>query len=219
MFKNCIAAGAALFTIISGANAAVVTYTDQTSFENALAGGYTVIDTSANKGKTTAELSAQTPGAEFFGPSSSVRSDGALLNGQFFLGAQTPSLGLNFADGVNGVGVSTHNLADGGRVLAYSGLNGTGALLGEAGFGGSSIFGGLTSSDLIMSVLFTCEFNGDLACGLNDPIFGTFAAVNPSEVPLPAAAWLFIAGAGALGAARRRRRLSGMTPEPLRLRG
>lgn len=205
MFKNCVAAGAALFTIVSGANAAVVTYTDQASFEAAATEGVTVIGTSESIGKTTGQLSAETPGAEFFGPSSYVRSDGALLNGQYFLGAATPSLGLNFAGGANSVGVSTHNIDDGGRILAYSGLNGTGTLLGEADFGGSSIFGGLRSTDLIMSVLFTCEFNYDLACGLNDPVFSAFAEVSPSEVPLPAAAWLFIVGAGAIGAAKRRK--------------
>ncbi len=204
MFQKSIAAAAALAAIMSGANATVVTYSDQAAFEAAAPEGVTIIDTSESIGKTTGELSAETPGAEFFGPSSYVRSDGALLNGQYFLGAATPSLGLNFADGVNAVGVSTHNIADGGRILAYSGLNGTGTLLGEADFGGSSIFGGLRSTDLIMSVLFTCEFNYDLACGLNDPVFSVSAGVSPSEVPLPAAAWLFMAGAGFLGAVRRR---------------
>ncbi len=199
------------FTLVGGAaQAGVITYSDQTAFQNALTDGFTVIDTSANVGDTTEQLSIETAGAEFFGPSSYVRSDGLILNGQFFLGAATPSLGINFDGGVAGVGAWA-NAYDGGRIQIYSGLNGTGTLLGEVGYGSPSgvMFGGITSTDLIYSAIFTCDFNYDLACGLIDPTFGAVTVADTggaSEVPLPAALWLFIAGAGALGAAGRRKK-------------
>lgn len=63
-----------------------------------------------------------------------------------------------------------------------------------------------------IELLFTAAASGllDTLFGLGDPDaltgvrFG-FAATAPSEVPLPAAAWLFIGGAGFLAAIRRRK--------------
>lgn len=206
MIKYCIAAGAALITGLTASHAAVMTYTDQTAFEAALSEGHTTIDTSAHVGKTTAQLSALYDGAAFFGAESYVRSDGLIVNGLGFFGAVTPHVGLNFESGVTGVGAWA-NAFDGGRIQIFSGLNGTGTLLGEAAYGhpGGVMFGGITSTDLILSAIFTCDFNYDLACGLIDPTFGniTLSDTGVSEVPLPAAAWVFLAGLGAIGAARR----------------
>lgn len=68
-------------------------------------------------------------------------------------------------------------------------------------------------SNPTIELLFTAAASDLLntVFGLGDPNaltevrFG-FAATAPSEVPLPAAAWLFIAGAGALAAMRKRKK-------------
>ena len=94
---------------------------------------------------------------------------------------------MNFDIAINGAGV-TSNAIDGGRIQLYSGLNGTGLLIEEANFGGgaSARFGGVITTSLAQSVIFTCDFNFDLQCGLRDIVFGT---ANP--VPLPAGIGLF----------------------------
>lgn len=191
---------------LSGAQASVVSYTSVSAFQSVLDASLTIIDTSANIGKTTAQLSTQTPGAEFFGYSSYVRNDALILNGFGFSGdVNNAHVGLNFAAGVSGVGVST-NPADGGRILAYSGLNGTGALLGMANFGtpaGAQLFGGLVSSTLIKSAIFTCDFNFDLKCGLFNPMFGRTSVT--SAVPVPAALPLLFSALAFFGFLGRRR--------------
>ncbi len=203
-------AGFALF-IMSGASdraeaAVVTTFGDQAAFVAALDGGSTLVDVSASIGANLVQLSAITPGATFFGPNTSVRSDALIPHGQGFFGTTNQHVGLNFETTVNGVGV-TSNLFDGGRIQAYSGLNGTGTLLGEHGFGGNtvaSLFGGLITDQPILSVVYTCDFNFDLACGVIDPVFGlSTSALSSDPVPLPAGAFLFMAGLGALGVARR----------------
>lgn len=193
-FRSC--ALAALLMAAPGANAVTVTYSDQTAFHAALTGGFTLIDVSNYRGWTTAQLSAEFDEVTFIGQGSYVRSDNLIPHGAYF-SRPVPHVGLNFDTGVNGVGIWS-NPIDGGTIQIYSGLNGTGDLLGTAAFGGRapSLFGGIISTDIIRSAFFTCEYNYDLACGLIDPSFGT---VTTSAVPLPAAAWLL--GAGLLGLA------------------
>lgn len=205
--KTLLSIVAAGVMTATSAQAATVAFTSLTDFNAALDSAATVIDTSANVGKTTSQLSDDTPGVTFFGPSSFVRSDGLIVNGQFFHGATTPHVGMNFNTAVNAVSVFT-NAFDGGRILIYSGANGTGDLLGEAAFGtpsASNLFGGIIADRLIGSVIFTCDFNFDLACGLIDPSFGLASSFLASDaVPLPAGAWLFLTGAAGIAAARRR---------------
>lgn len=198
---------ATLLTMMSGAAYAntVTAYDNEALFQAAI-GGATVIDTSANIGDTTEQLSIETPGATFFGPSSFVRFDALIPNGQGFFGPTTPHIGLNFDVPVLGVGAFS-NAFDGGRIQAYSGLNGGGDFLGEVNFGSAGNvvqFGGITVNVGIMSVIFTCDFNFDLACGVIDPQFGGTPSVS-NPVPVPAALPLFLAGLAGLGLRRARR--------------
>lgn len=182
---------------------AATTYTNQSAFQAALDDSFTLIDTSENGGASTETLSAATPNATFFGPQSSVRGyDGVLLNGQFFLGEATPSLGLTFDTPVNGVGALTFTI-DGGQVIAFAGPDGTGAEVGRVDYGKGGGFGGLISDMAIRSVIFTCTQDGDLACSLVDPQFGTTSSVT-ANVPLPASGLLLLGGFGLAAMLRRR---------------
>lgn len=86
---------------------------------------------------------------------------------------------------VNGVGALSNN-GDGGRVI---GFDSSGNQIAEASLG-SGAFGGFVSTELIHSVKITCEFNGDLACGIYDIQFGT----TSSPVPEPTTLYLFSFG-------------------------
>ncbi|MEV8465425.1 VPLPA-CTERM sorting domain-containing protein [Fluviibacterium sp. DFM31] len=190
--------------ILSAGAAAATSYTDRTSFYAAL-NSYTVIDTSSYIGKFVDEIDPDFAGVSFFGPRSYVRSDDLILNGQGFFGTATPHVGLNFAKPIQGAGVTT-NAYDGGDVVLYSGLNGTGTELGRADFGDSLVlFGGLVISGNARSAVFTCDFNSDLKCGLRDIAFGTNPSSGSTAVPLPAAGALMLLGVGTLGAMRMRR--------------
>ncbi|MEM7081458.1 MAG: thrombospondin type 3 repeat-containing protein [Pseudomonadota bacterium] len=168
-----------LIALALPANAQV--FDDESLFLAALTNS-TIIDTSNFIGNTTFGISPAVAGADFFGPDAEVRSDDLILNGSGFHGLSTPHVGLNFSPAVNAVGV-TSNPVDGGRIQLYSGPNGTGTLLSETDFGGTNSFqftGVITTSD-IGSVVFTCDFNQDLACGLRDPMFGTASALVDSD--------------------------------------
>lgn len=202
MFKILAAAGLAATVLFAPASAS--TFTDRNSFYAALS-SHTVINTSNYIGKYVDQIDPDFPGVSFFGPRSYVRSDDLLLNGQGFWGSSTPHVGLNFANPIQGAGVTT-NAYDGGDVILYSGLNGTGQELGRADFGdGLVLFGGVVISGNARSAVFTCDFNYDLACGLRDIAFGTVASTTP-QVPLPAAGGLLAVATAALGVFRKRNR-------------
>ncbi|WP_425101650.1 hypothetical protein [Tropicibacter sp. S64] len=214
--KTTLIAGLALtLSGLSGAgNAAVTTYygnSFQPGFASMMDLGYGIVDVSTyTTGTTTTTISATFSNVDFFDlPNSYVRNDDLIPNGAGVFGATNPHVGLNFLDGVNGVGVFA-NTFDGGRILIYDGFDGTGSLLGEAAYGSAAgnaafNFGAITSDTLIKSAVFTCEFNSDLACGVIDPQWGTGSAFI-SAVPLPASGLLLGAGFGLLAMRRRSRK-------------
>jgi|GEM_PF-2046760 len=208
IFRSIFSGIAIAITMSSTAQAVTTTYygnASQPTFQSLMDISFGIVDVSTYPtGTTTATISAGIADANFFSaPNSYVRSDDLIPNGPTFLGAEHPHVGLNFLSGVNGVGVYA-NTFDGGKIQVFDGYDGTGNLLGEAAYGNAGgnaafNFGAITSNVLIRSVIFTCEFNGDLACGVIDPQWGTGTSFSSvSDVPLPAAAWLLLAGIGGL---------------------
>jgi hypothetical protein len=204
-------------------SAAVVTYTDESAFQTALTGSFTL----ANLDAAPFSAGAVSAGdAAFLSLGIDIVTPTTILNGQAF---QLPKPGrdrmlvngtgnglisadftLNFTAPQSGVGALpnvNNNIGDGGHIRVYSGLNLTGALLGEADFGvPTGSFGGITSDLGIRSVQITCEFDPDLDCGIYDLQFGTVAG-GPIVVPIPAALPLFataLVGLGVIGWRRRR---------------
>jgi len=194
----------AIFCAISSMVASpahALSFTDQTEFLSEL-DTFTLIDTSEFLDETTFEINPLLSTGAFFGPDALVRNDDLILNGSGFHGSATPHVGINFNGIVNAVGV-TSNAIDGGRIQLFSEAGGNGTLLEEIGFGGEQddSFMGFIGAFEARSVIFTCDFNSDLRCGLRDPIFGfDNDAIEPvAAVPLPAAFPLFIGALSFLG--------------------
>lgn len=140
-----------------------------------------------------------------------------------YLLVRSPASGLatgvvvNFASAVGAAGFSTidyFGVAGFGNILnisAYSGLNGTGTLLGsfngeQFNFQNNNVYfiGVVSSSNDIGSIVFNRAFDGSGdAIGIDNIVSGTFGAV-----PEPASWALLIAGFGLTGAAMRRRRMA-----------
>jgi hypothetical protein len=212
-------AAALLTAFLGNASAAIITYSNQASFQAALNGSFTLANLDASPLLTFAPGSRVNDpglggafaslGMDFVGPYNAATragDDGAiavpgrdrlLLNGNGFGG----EIQINFLAPVNGFGVFS-NFIDGGQVLAYSGADLTGTLLGAVAFGNGG-FGGLTSTVAIGSVRLTCERDQDLRCGVIDLQHGTFAAV--ASVPAPHTPALLLTGLAVLGVMARRR--------------
>ena len=209
---------AAVAALVAGgsASAAVVSYNNQAAFQAALDGSHTLVNFDtlggfaagyrlddagpaaalAALGVDSVGLNAQVAGGQDF--QTPTARDRIILNGAAFGG----HIAFDFASAVNGVGAFSNNI-DYGRIRLFSGTGLTGTFLGEAQFGPGA-FGGVTSDVGARSAQFTCDFNGDKACGVYDLQFGTFAAT--AAVPEPATWALTISGFGLAGAALRRRR-------------
>lgn len=210
-----VAAALAALAVSGSASAAVVSYTSQAAFEAALAGSHTLVnfdalggfaagyrldDTGpaaalAALGVDSVGLNALVAGGQDF--QTPTARDRLILNGMAFGG----HIAFDFAAAVNGVGAFSNNI-DYGRVRLFSGTGLSGTFLGEAQFGPGA-FGGLTTDVAARSAQFTCDFDGDKACGVYDLQFGAFATTG---VPEPATWALAIVGFGAAGARLRRRR-------------
>ena len=101
--------------------------------------------------------------------------------------------------GQAGPGFSGSGSFGGGGGGGFTG--GPGGAAFDGGSGGTSFL-----TDAFVNTIFTA---GNLRDA--DPVFGlnsfvTIELIAPAEVPLPAAAWVFLAGLGGLGAAQRRKR-------------
>jgi hypothetical protein len=197
-------------------HAATTVYTQQSSFEAALGGSYTLVNLDApplngfasgyrlgdpmpaaalaGLGLTSVGLNAQVAAGQNF--QTVLNRDRLILNGQAFGG----QIAFNFDNAVNGVGAYS-NTIDYGRIRLFSGTNLGGTFLGETQFGPGG-FGGITSDTGVRSVQLTCDFNQDLACGVFDIQFGTFAT---TAVPEPRSWVMLVAGFGLIGAVMRRR--------------
>jgi len=186
----------------------VISYSGETTFQNALTGEFTLINLDSPPLSSYASgyrVEDAAPSANF----ASLGIDFINVNAQVVdgQGYQIPKAGrdrlifngtgfdgniaFNLLSPVNGIGAWS-NLIDGGVIKAYDGLGLSGNLIGTAALGAGS-FGGLISSNSVRSVEITCDFNSDLKCGVFDIQFGTV-----SSVPVPAAIWLFSSGLLAL---------------------
>ncbi len=210
---------AAVAVLMGGGSAsAAVSYADQAAFQAALGGSHTLVNFDtlggfaagyrlddpgpaaalAALGVDSVGLNALVAGGQDY--QTPTARDRIILNGAAFGG----HIAFDFATAVNGVGAFSNNI-DYGRVRLFSGTGLTGTFLGEAQFGPGA-FGGLTSAVGARSAEFTCDFNGDMACGVYDLQFGTFAGSAVSAVPEPATWALAIVGFGVVGAGLRHRR-------------
>jgi hypothetical protein len=219
------AAGVIVAGLISStsAGAATVAYTSQAAFQTALDGpGYKLVNFDTLGGLSAGyRLDDAAPAAALAGLGlDSIGYNAQVVAGQDF---QTPTardrlidngvgfgghIAFSFATAVNGVGAFSNNI-DYGRVRLFSNADLTG-FLGEAFFGKTAPFGGITSDVGVRSVQFTCDFNGDLKCGVYDIQFGTFAPPPPPPtggIPEPGSWALMILGFGGAGAMIRSRRL------------
>lgn len=205
MFRTLVIAATVAFI---GGGAYASTFTDRSNFISEL-DTWTEVDTSSFAGLTTLNPSVSFTAGSFFGPDAYIRTGaeaGLIENGVGFYGTTNPHVGINFVGIVNAVGVSS-NPRDGGTILLYSGLDGTGSVVGSVGFGhpggAGPDFGGIVMAGSAKSAVFTCDFDFDLKCGLYDPIFGY---KQVAQIPVPASSVLLVGGLGLLIGARRRRR-------------
>ncbi len=219
---SAAAACATALAVSAPAYAATFAYTSQPAFEAALGGSFTLVNLDSatfaafgngwNLDDTNPALALAARGLDSIGYNAEVVSgqngqtpterDWLITNGINTGGAgQGGTIAFNFSTPVNGVGAFSNILGDGdgGRVRIFGGAGLT-DFIAEARFGRPGDgFGGITSTQLIRSVQFTCDVNDDLRCGVYDIQFGT------TGVPEPGTWALMILGFGAAGTMLRRR--------------
>jgi hypothetical protein len=195
--------------------AATVTYTDESAFQAALSGNFTLANLDVapfSAGPVAAHDAAflslgvdvLTPTQILDGQSNYIPKPGRDRRLRYGTGSGfSADFAFNFTNPQNGIGVLptvANNVGDGGHIRIYSGLNLTGVLLGEADLGVlTGSFGGIITDQGIRSVQITCEFDSDLDCSLYDLQFGTTPL--PPTLPMLATA---LAGLGAIGWWRKR---------------
>jgi hypothetical protein len=121
-----------------------------------------------------------------------------------------PSAAMNVAHGFKGSASFFYSATENTSVSVYSGLDGTGDLLGTVNLVANAQNGGCSDSPFCFWSLATLDFAGvaqSLQFGSAASVAGFDNVTFTSAVPLPAAAWLMMSALGGLGAFARRKRV------------
>jgi hypothetical protein len=176
---------------------------------------FSSVDNYYNGGTDTAGASGANVGVSFGGDALALSNDGTGSgpNGEFFTHAPTPvtvmaavgaDAALNFATGFTSASFFYSSI-EARSVGVFSGLNGTGSLLGSFDLLANAQ-NGCSDSAYCFWQFASLNFNGvaqSIQFGSAANVAG-FDNVTVAPVPLPAALWLMVSGLAGLGVFRRK---------------